>query len=104
MADAPAYLIAHLDIIDMEAFARDYVGPIQPINARHGAEPVIGTPAAEVKEGSHGANFTAVLRFPSRAALDAWYADPDYAPLIEVRRRLTRPETSTLLFAPAYSA
>ncbi len=102
MSDTPHYLIAQLEITDFDAFRSEYVEPLQPINARYGAKPVIGTPAAEVKEGSYGPNFTAVLEFPSKAALDGWYADPDYAPLIEARKRLTNPDTSILLSAPAY--
>lgn len=88
-------MIAMLAVTDMDAFRRDYAAPLQPINARHGATPVAIGPA-HVAEGEVGA-FVAVLRFPDRAAFDAWYADADYVPLIERRRALTDPARSSVM-------
>ena len=31
-----------------------------------------------------------IIEFPSMAALDAWYDDPDYQPLIALRRASAR--------------
>lgn len=100
-ADPPVYALAQLLVTDVEGFQRDYVGPLQPINARHGVEVVVAKPKAAVVEGDYAPNFTVVLRFPSQAAFDAWYADPDYQPLIERRRALTDPAASSLVTAPA---
>jgi uncharacterized protein (DUF1330 family) len=37
-----------------------------------------------------------IIEFPTKAALDAWYADPDYQPLIALRRQGARDMLLTL--------
>ncbi|MEM9010259.1 MAG: DUF1330 domain-containing protein [Pseudomonadota bacterium] len=98
--DTPVYLIAMLDITDMDAFRQDYGAPLQAINARYGVEPVLITPAPQVLEGTYDKTLTVVLKFPSAEAQQAWYADPDYQPLLQRRFELTNTETSVLMVAP----
>ncbi|MEL7277799.1 MAG: DUF1330 domain-containing protein [Pseudomonadota bacterium] len=93
----PVYLLALLLVEDMDSFQSDYVGPLKEINERHGVEAVVATPRLAAIEGELSENLAAVLRFPSQAALDAWYADPDYQPLIAARRDTTSPSLSRLI-------
>ncbi|MFO6464201.1 DUF1330 domain-containing protein [Jannaschia sp. KMU-145] len=92
-------LVASLAVSDMEGFLRDYAGPLQDINARHGVETFAVAPQAEMLEGEAG-GMLAILRFPDRAALDAWYADPDYAPLRARRQAMSDPDRSFVAIAP----
>ncbi len=93
----PVYVIALLKVDDMEALRTNYAAPLQEINARHGVEVLIATPRIEAIEGKVKENAIAILRFPSQASLDAWYSDPDYVPLINVRKDATDASISRLL-------
>lgn len=93
----PVYLLALLSFQDMASFQADYVGPLKAINDRHGVEAVVATPKLNAIEGTLSENLAAVLRFPSQETLDAWYADPDYQPLITARQNATDPSVSRLI-------
>lgn len=67
---------------------------------RHGVEAVAVSPSTEAVEGTTP-GVTAILRFPDRAAFDAWYSDPDYQPLLARRRALTDLDRSSLVVLPA---
>ncbi|WP_299733945.1 DUF1330 domain-containing protein [uncultured Tateyamaria sp.] len=93
----PVLLVASLRVEEMASFQAGYVAPLKAINDRHGVETIVATPQLDALEGELTANVMAVLRFPSQAALDAWYADPDYLPLIEARQAATDQSASTLV-------
>ena len=97
----PVYLLAMLDVTDMGALLADYVAPLEPINERHGVKTIVATPTADVLEGDYNKTVTVVLEFPTRVQLDAWYADPDYAPLMQRRLEVTNPATSSLVVVEA---
>ncbi len=100
--DTPVYMIVQLTIEDFDAFFRDYVPGVGPIHARHGVEILVGTPEPQVLEGAYDRNFTVVLKFPSAAAQQAWYADPDYQPLKALRQRISAAAGSSVLVAPQF--
>ena len=100
---SPVYLLARLQITDMDAFTTRYVAPLKPINEKYGVETLVGAPEVSVLEGEYDGNLTVVLRFPSAAAQEGWYADTDYQPLKDIRRQLTDTDRSTLLIAPAFT-
>ncbi len=93
----PVFLVASLRVEDMTNFQVGYVAPLKAINDRHGVETIVATPQLTALEGALKASVMAVLRFPSQAALDAWYADPDYLPLIEARQAATDQTKSTII-------
>ncbi|MEX3017619.1 DUF1330 domain-containing protein [Gymnodinialimonas hymeniacidonis] len=93
----PVFLIALLEVQDMASFQAGYVGPLKAINDRHGVETIVATPMLSALEGAPTANVAAVLRFASQAALDAWYTDPDYQPLIHARQSSTDQSSSQLI-------
>ncbi|MDJ0944930.1 MAG: DUF1330 domain-containing protein [Kiloniellales bacterium] len=99
---APVYLLAQLEITDMDAFFSDYALPLQPLNQKYGVEVLVGTPEVATLEGDYDKNFTVVLRFPSAEAQAQWYADPAYQPLLARRQALTRLENTTMIVAPAF--
>ncbi len=95
--NSPIFLVATLHVNDMGNFQAGYVGPLKAINERHGVETIVATPQLTALEGTVAANVVALLRFPSQVALDEWYADPDYRPLIEARQAATDQTTSSLI-------
>ena len=101
-ADQPAYLVATLDVSDLNAYFASYGGPVFPMLAEAGAEVLVGTPTVNTLEGDYGATWTAIVRFPSMDALDAWYNSAEYQAIAPMRRDLSDSETSVLLAAPGF--
>ncbi|WP_223274739.1 DUF1330 domain-containing protein [Tateyamaria sp. syn59] len=55
--------------------------------ARHGGEVVQASPDLTVLEGAPVMpDALAIVRFPDRAAAEAWIADPDLQPIHDLRR------------------
>lgn len=100
--NGPVYMIVMLDVTDMGAFMSDYAAPLQAHHAKHDVETLVATPSPEVLEGSYDKSITVVLKFPSAEAQRAWYADPDYQPLLRRRFALTDTGTSVALVAPQF--
>lgn len=100
--DQPAYLVATLEISDLNAYFANYGTPVFPMLAEAGAEVLVGTPTVSTLEGDYGATWTAIVRFPSMEALDTWYNSAEYQAIALVRRDLSRPETSVLVAAPGF--
>lgn len=99
--ETPVYAIGQFAIEDMARFQSEYVAPLHEINARHQIELVAAAPEPEVIEGQPDSRLTVVLKFPSRAAFDAWYTDADYQPLIALRHRVTDLAKSAFTLLPA---
>lgn len=101
-AEQPAYLVASLQVSDLAAYFERYGGPVFPMLAAAGAEVLVGTPEVTALEGDYAATWTAIVRFPSMEALNAWYASAEYQAIAPERRTLSDPETSVLLAAPGF--
>lgn len=101
-ADQPAYLVALLEVSDLNAYFAQYGGPVFPMLAAAGAEILVGTPTVNVLEGASGSSWTAIVRFPSMDALETWYTSPEYQAIAPARRDLSDPEESILLAAPGF--
>lgn len=71
----------HVKDWDLLAEYRKGAGPIV---RRHGGE-LLGR--SNTPDALHGeaVDSVVVFRFPDRAAVDAWLADPDYQPLKQIR-------------------
>lgn len=100
----PVYMIVMLEITDLPSFMKDYAGPIEAIHARHGAEVLVATTKAAALEGAYDKHLTVVLKFADTETQRAWYADPDYKPLIKRRQELTNTDTSLALLVPGFGA
>lgn len=85
----PAYLIADIEVIDADAFAA-YRAANPAIVAQFGGEYAALGGAVEVLEGDWQPRRTVMIRFPSMAALKAWYESPAYAAIKPIRERATR--------------
>ena len=71
----------HVKDWDLLAEYRKGAGPIV---RRHGGELLGRSNAPDTLHGE-GVDSVVVFRFPDRAAVDAWLADPDYQPLKQIR-------------------
>jgi uncharacterized protein (DUF1330 family) len=63
---------------------------VPPIIAAFGGRYLARGGAAESLEGAIAAHRVVVLEFPDMARLKAFFASPDYQPLIAVRQRASR--------------
>ncbi|MGE0810079.1 MAG: DUF1330 domain-containing protein [Immundisolibacter sp.] len=71
----------HVKDWDLLAEYRKGAGPIV---RRHGGELLGRSNAPDTLHGE-AVDSVVVFRFPDRAAVDAWLADPDYQPLKQIR-------------------
>jgi uncharacterized protein (DUF1330 family) len=93
-----AYLIAEHSITDPEKF-EEYRVKVGPIIARHGGRYISKAGSLQQVEPDNAVwqpERVVIIEFPTKAALDAWYADPDYQPLIALRRQGARDMLLTL--------
>lgn len=78
-----AYIIVSYDIRNPEAF-KDYVPGVLPLLEKHGAEILVADFDVKSLEGEKR-GVHVVLRFESEEAALAWYNDPAYKPVREIR-------------------
>ncbi len=81
-----AYWIGEHDITDEALFA-EYLRQAVPLIERFGGRYLTRAGSHTVLEGEWRPNRVAVIAFPDRAALQAFYDAPEYRPLIALRRR-----------------
>jgi uncharacterized protein (DUF1330 family) len=79
-----AYLIADIDVHDAEAYGT-YTAQTPDLVARHGGKFIVRGGAPDAKEGEWFGRI-AVMEFPDRTALDAFWNDPDYRKIVGIRQ------------------
>lgn len=80
------YLIAEITVTD-DGWVPEYAGNVHKLVEKHGGKYLSRSGNIETLEGeANGSTLIAILEFPSRAALDAFAADPDYAPYGKARQ------------------
>jgi len=82
-----AYLIVDVSIRDKERY-ETYKRDAPPIIARHGGEYLVRGGEHEVIEGKWNPARLVLLKFPDRAAIRAFVADPEYKPLAALRHEI----------------
>ena len=81
-----AYIIGQVRVTDA-SWVEEYVGRIIPILEKYGAKYIARSFDAEKFEGEEKvADAVVIVEFPSVEQAKAWYSDPDYAPLIDIRQ------------------
>jgi uncharacterized protein (DUF1330 family) len=91
----PAYFIANVEITDPAEFEA-YRRAVPAVIAAHGGRYLVRGGATEVLEGDPGLKRVVILEFPDVAAARAFYASPDYAPLLAQRLRAARSSVAIL--------
>ncbi len=89
-----AYLVADLTITDADGMA-DYQRQVPDVIAKYGGRYLVRGGVTETVEGTWRPNRLVIVEFPDLAALQRFYASPDYAPLLALRQANT--EGSVLL-------
>lgn len=82
-----AYLIVDVAIRDPQRY-EDYKQKVPALIARHGGEYLVRGGVHEVLEGEWRPTRLVLFRFPSRDAIKAFLADPDYQPLAALRHAI----------------
>jgi len=82
------YFIATYDVTDEDIYAA-YVREVGATVTKHGGLVLVSSRHPELVEGSVDPT-QVVIQFPSEASARAWYADPDYQPLLALRFAATR--------------
>lgn len=81
-----AYAIGRLDMRN-PSWVQEYGPKTTALVAKHGGKYLVRGGAMERLEGSGTLpSVIVVLEFPSMAQAQAWYNDPEYAPLIKLRQ------------------
>lgn len=82
-----AFLIAQVKITD-DAWVPEYARKTHEIAAKHGGRYLSRSGNVRTLEGADlDTTLIALVQFPTMEALDAFVNDPDYAPLVEARKR-----------------
>ena len=79
-----AYVIVNMDVHDAEQF-ETYRAQVPAIVAKHGGEYLARGGAATVEEGDWIPKRVVLLRFADRASAQAFFDDPEYQPVKEIR-------------------
>lgn len=102
-AEAPVYLLANLELANLEAYLNDYGFPVTPMLLAVGAEILVATPQVQTLEGDYSSDWSVVVRFPSQEAAEDWYNSAEYQTMIPVRQSLTNTDASTMVLAPEFA-
>jgi uncharacterized protein (DUF1330 family) len=81
-----AYLIADIEVTDPVGY-EEYKQRVPAIIAAHGGRYLARGGASEVLEGTWQPRRSAIIEFPSLAALKAFWVSPEYQPLRALRER-----------------
>jgi uncharacterized protein (DUF1330 family) len=88
----PHYFIASYDVADEKAYEA-YVPAVVPLLQKHNAKIIVAAYERAAHEGEP-ANVNVVLEFESEEAALAWYNDPEYAPVKQIRLDSTKNGTA----------
>lgn len=80
------YLIADIKVTE-DSWVPDYAANVHKLVEKHGGRYLSRSGNIETLEGADkDSTLIAILEFPTRAALDAFAADPEYAPYGKARK------------------
>jgi uncharacterized protein (DUF1330 family) len=81
------YCIFDAEITD-DSWIPEYVARITPLYERHGGKCIARSRQPYRLEGDREPpSLMSIVAFPSREAALAWYNDPDFQPLLAMRRK-----------------
>ncbi len=78
------YFTASYDITDKDKYENEYIAAVIPLLIKHGGQVLVADYETEAIEGTTcSANI--VLKFADEDSAKAWYNDPDYEPVKQIR-------------------
>lgn len=78
------YMVGTSDVKNPEAMG-EYAEKVPPVSAKYGIEALAASNAFEVVDGTWPRQQMVLLRFPSEEKFKAFWSDPDYVPMKELR-------------------
>lgn len=90
-----AFVIAEVEVTDPRLYDEYRKGVLATITA-YGGRFLVRGGANEAYEGAPLRGRTVVLEFANMDKLRAWYRSPEYAPLLEMRKRCTTTRLSAV--------
>jgi uncharacterized protein (DUF1330 family) len=85
----PVYVVGSLDARDWSWLA-EYAPTTARLIGKHGGRYLARGAAHRLEGGNERPAGFVMLEFPSREAARAWYEDPEYGPMIRLRRAHAR--------------
>ena len=87
----PAYMIVNIDVQNPALF-EEYRAKAPALIRKHGGESLVRGGNFVVVEGEWKPIRLVLFRFPDMAAMQAFYDDPEYQPLKDLRERAAKSE------------
>jgi len=84
-----AYVIGEIEVTD-PALYEEYRGQVMAVVTKYGGKFIVRGGKVETLEGGWAPRRFVALEFPSMAQAQKWYRSPEYAPLIELRKKASR--------------
>ena len=84
-----AYVIGEIEVTDPAAY-EEYRRQVMAVVTKYGGKFIVRGGKVETLEGGWAPRRFVALEFPSMEQAQKWYRSPEYAPLIELRKRASR--------------
>lgn len=95
----PAYVIAHVDVTDPQAY-EGYRSQVMATVTAHGGRFLVRGGAVERVEGNMDWKRIVVLEFADKAAAWRWYNSPEYQRIAKIRQSASRGDVIVVEGAP----
>ena len=84
-----AYVLGEIEVTDPAGY-EDYRKQVLAVVTKYGGKFIVRGGRVEPLEGGWAPQRIVALEFPSMEQAQKWYRSPEYAPLIELRKRASR--------------
>jgi uncharacterized protein (DUF1330 family) len=84
-----AYVIGEIEVTDPATY-EEYRKQVMAVVTKYGGKFLVRGGRVETLEGGWTPRRFVALEFPSMEQAQKWYRSPEYAPLIELRKRASR--------------
>ena len=84
-----AYVFGEIEVTDPATY-EEYRRQVLPVVTKYGGKFIVRGGRIEALEGGWAPRRFVALEFPSMEQAQKWYRSPEYAPLIELRKKASR--------------
>ncbi|WP_299108331.1 DUF1330 domain-containing protein [uncultured Tenacibaculum sp.] len=91
-----AYMLAFVRVNDLETFNKEYIEKAVPIVERHGGITVAVDENPDLIEGNIPSGRVVIVEFPTKAAAEGFYNDPEYQPIKAWRQKVSQSDSIIL--------
>jgi uncharacterized protein (DUF1330 family) len=86
-----AYVVGEVFVTD-DAFAEEYRPKVRKLIEKHGGKFISDGTFEKLEGARENPDWLVLIEFPTSELAKAWYNDPEYAPVIELRDTGSRSE------------